>query len=71
MHLNDSKEQILGPTAAVRKAWEHATGTKAVEVVRDLGTFHYGYGAAHPELPLKLEAFRTTASRIEGLPIPR
>ena len=71
MQLNDSKEQVLGPTAAVRQAWKAATGTQAVEVVRDLGTFHYGYGATHPELMRKLEDYRTTASRIGILPIPR
>ena len=71
MQLDDSKERVLGPTAAVRKAWEDATGSQAVDVVRDLGTFHYGYGATHPELARKLEDYRTTASRMGILPIPR
>ena len=71
MALNDAKEQILGNTAAVRKAWHDLTGKAAVEVVRDLGTYHYGYGAVNPELDNKLTAFKATAARIGILPVPR
>ena len=71
MMLNDAKEQILGPTSAVRKAWHQLTGKAAVDVVKDLGTYHYGYGEAHPELDKKLDAYRLTASRVGSLPVPR
>ena len=71
MLLNDAKEQILGPTAAVRKAWLALTGKDAIEVVRDLETHHYGYGATHPDLDRKLDAYRPTAGRVGTLPIPR
>ena len=71
MLLNDAKEQILGPTAAVRKAWSAFTGKDAIEVVRDLGTYHYGYGATHPDLDRKPDAYRPTAGRMGTLPIPR
>ena len=71
MMLNDAKEQILGPTAAVRKAWFNLTGKEAIEVVKDLGTYHYGYGDTHPDLDKKLDAYRLTASRVGTLPVSR
>ena len=40
MSLNDEKEQIYGPTVAVRHAWHVLTGTPAVSTAKDLGIHH-------------------------------
>ena len=71
MVLNDAKQQIYGPTAADRKAWQELTGQAAIGQVKDLGVWHYGYGYKHPLLDSKLQELRTTASRIGNIPIPR
>ena len=71
MVLNDAKQQIYGPTAADRKAWQDLTGQAAIAQVKDLGVWHYGYGYKHPLLDSKLQELRATATRIGGIPIPR
>ena len=69
--VNDEKEQIYRPTAAVRQTWLDATGREAVSQARGLRVYHYGYGHSHPALDAKREAFSSTALRVGILPLPR
>ena len=71
MLLNDSKEQVYGPTAATCRAWEDLTGTPAVAVAKDLGVYHYGHGQSHPTFQAVAQRLRGVAHRIGGLPILR
>lgn len=47
MVLHDAKQQVLGLTRAIRRAWE-ATGGAAVSTADDLGASDDGYKDAHP-----------------------
>ena len=71
MILNDAKEQILGATAASRRAWLSATGRHAEAQVKDLGVYHYGHGYAHPVMDKKLKELQLTAERIGAIPTDR
>ena len=48
--LTDAKEQIFGPTVAIRRAWEAKSGTAAIPTAKDLGIYHYGYSCSHPAM---------------------
>ena len=71
MSLNDDKEQIYGPTVAVRHAWFALTGTPAEGTAKDLGIHHYGYGHKHPVLDDKIAQFQPTAQRLAIIPTTR
>lgn len=53
MVLNDGKQQVLGLTLEVRRAWERIE-TVATVVAKDLGLSDSGFAAGLPEMEAKL-----------------